>query len=272
MVLKCGQTCRTLESRMGLYHAIQTMRQRGLSYTRMQKKVFEDEGIQLSRASISYWLRGIHLPLGSLNPFSPEPSPELSYVIGSVLSDGNVNVHEYHREILLSVTDKDFASEFSRCLGKILGRHEPYKVRWSEKRGRWIVQGSSVLLHKFLNCNWFSLRKWIEHCGKCESAFLRAFYDGEGSICEGNLTIYNTNREILLYIQDLLGHAGIETMQLQLNTKAGTKLTDPKNGRTYIRRKDCYAFRVRAQGLRRFAERIGFTIARKQVRLLDAVG
>ena len=76
----------------------------------------------------------------------------------------------------------------------------------------------------------------------------------------------------MLYIQDLLGHADIETVQLQLNTKAGTKLTDPKNGRTYIRRKDCYAFRVRAQGLRRFAERIGFTIARKQVRLLDAVG
>src|SRR5207244_1013757 len=101
------------------------------------------------------------------------------------LSDGNINVHDYHREILLSVTDKDFASEFSRCLGKILGRHEPYKVRWSEKRGRWIVQGSSVLLHKFLNCNWFSLRKWIEHCGKCESAFLRAFYDGEGSSARG---------------------------------------------------------------------------------------
>src|SRR5207245_8908804 len=91
-----------------------------------------------------------------------------------------INVHDYHREILLSVTDRDFASEFSRCLGRVLGRGEPYKVRWSEKRGRWIVQGSSILLHKFLNCNWFNLRKWIEHCGKCESAFIRAFYAAKG--------------------------------------------------------------------------------------------
>src|SRR2546425_5996287 len=186
------------------------------------------------QSSISYWLRGIPDPSGSLNRFRPDPSPELSYVIGVALSDGNINVHDYHREILLSVTDRDFASEFSRCLGRVLGRGEPYKVRWSEKRGRWIVQGSSILLHKFLNCNWFDLRKWIEHCGKCESAFLRAFYDGEGSICGKSLSIYDTNREMLLYIQDLLWHADIETTQLHLNTKAGTRLIDSKNGRTYI--------------------------------------
>src|SRR6267378_3971638 len=183
------------------------MRHLGLSYGQMQRKLFEDTGIHLSNASISYWVRGIHDPSGSLNRFRPVPSPELSYVIGVSLSDGNINVHDYHREILLSVTDKDFASEFSRCLGRVLGRGEPYKVRWSEKRGRWIVQGSSILLHKFLNCNWFDLRKWIEHCGKC-------------------LTIYNTDREMLLYIQDLLSHADIETTELHLNTKAGTRLID----------------------------------------------
>jgi intein-encoded DNA endonuclease-like protein len=179
---KRGQTCRTLESRTGLYHTIRTFGQRGLSYAEMQKRLYEDTGTHLSKASISYWLRGIHHPSGSLNRFRPEPSPELSYVIGVALSDGNINVHEYHREILLSVTDRDFAAEFSRCLGRVLGREHPYKVRGSEKRDRWIVQGSSVLLHTFLNRNWNSLRKWIEHCEKCESAFLRAFYDGEGSI------------------------------------------------------------------------------------------
>jgi intein-encoded DNA endonuclease-like protein len=236
----------------------------------MQRKLFEDTGIHLSKASISYWLRGIHDPSGSLNRFHPDPSPELSYVIGVALSDGNINVHDYHREILLSVTDKDFASEFSRCLGRVLCRGEPYKVRWSKKRGRWIVQGSSILLHKFLNCSWFNLRKWIEHCAKCESAFLRAFYDGEGSICGKSLTIYNTNREMLLYIQDLLWHTDIETTQLHLNTKAGTRLIDSKNGRTYIRRKNCYALYVRARSLPRFTESIGFTIERKQERLLEA--
>jgi len=235
----------------------------------MQRKIFEDTGIHLSKASISYWLRGIHHPSGSLNRFRSEPSRELSYVIGVALSDGNVNVHDYHREIQLSVTDRDFASEFSRCLGRVLCRDRPYKVRWSEKRGRWIVQGSSILLHRFLNHSWFSLRKWIEHCRRCESAFLRAFYDGEGSISGKNLTVYNTDRELLMYIQDLLGHADIETTQLHLTTKAGTRLVDSKTGRTYIRRKNCYSFGVRVRSLPRFREKIGFTIRRKQERLLE---
>ena len=224
----------------------------------------------MSKASISYWLRGIHHPSGSLNQFRPEPSRELSYVIGVALSDGNVNVHDYHREIQLSVTDKDFASEFSRCLGRILCRDSPYKVRWSEKRGRWIVQGSSVLLHKFLNRNWWDLRTSIEHCGRCESAFLRAFYDGEGSISGKNLTVHNTNKEMLLYVQDLLVHANVETTRLRLNTKAGTRLIDPKTGKTYIRKRNCYVLRVRTQSLPRFIENIGFTIRRKQERLLEA--
>jgi intein-encoded DNA endonuclease-like protein len=91
------------------------MGQQGLSYAQMQRKIFEDTGIHLLKASISYWLRGVHHPSGSLTRFRPEPSRELSYVIGVALSDGNVNVHDYHREIQLSVTDKDLASEFSRC-------------------------------------------------------------------------------------------------------------------------------------------------------------
>lgn len=146
--MKRGQTCRTFESRTGLYQLIQTMRQRGLSYGQIQRRLSEEQGTRLSKASISYWLRGIHEPSGSLNRFRSDPSPELSYVIGVALSDGNINVHDYHREILLSVTDEDFAAEFSRCLGRILCRDRPYRVRWSKKRSRWIVQGSSVLLHK----------------------------------------------------------------------------------------------------------------------------
>jgi intein-encoded DNA endonuclease-like protein len=85
------------------------------------------------------------------------------------------------------------------------------------------------------------------------------------------LSVYNTNREMLLYIQDLLGHLDIETTRLYLNTKAGTSLVDPKNGRTYIRRKNCYSFSVRARSLPRFTENVGFTIRRKQERLLKAI-
>ena len=180
-------------------------------------------------------------------------------------------VHEYHREVLLSVTDKDFADEFSRCLGVILGRAKPYSVRWREKRRRWVVQGASVLFHQFLGSSWSNVKKWLEHCERCGFAFLRAFYDGEGSISGRTLTVSNTNRELLQYIRERLRRAGIVTTSLRLCTKAGTLLKDPTTGRIYVRKKDCFQFSVRAQSLSKFSQLIGFTIARKQARLYDAL-
>lgn len=237
----------------------------------MQRKIFEDTGIHLSKASISDWLRGIHHPSGSLNRFRPEPSRELSYVIGVALSDGNINVHDYHREILLSVTDEDFASEFGRCLGRILGRNRPYKVRWSEKRNRWIVQGSSVLLYQFLNKPWQRLKSFLEHCEECTAAFLRAFYDGEGCISGRQLVLYNTQADILLYIQGLLRKLDIESTDLHRRKLAGTELIDPLNGRIYVRNKDCFGFHIRARSLSQFEQKVGFTITRKQQRLANAL-
>ncbi len=271
MVLSRGQVCRPLVSRTILHNLVRTMTRDGLSYKQIQNSIFENTGAHLSKGSISYWVRGIHKPSGSLNSFRAKPTPELCYVVGVALSDGNLNVHEYHREVLLSVTDKDFADEFSRCLGVILGRAKPYSVRWREKRRRWVVQGASVLFHQFLGSSWSNVKKWLEHCERCGFAFLRAFYDGEGSISGRTLTVSNTNRELLQYIRERLRRAGIVTTSLRLCTKAGTLLKDPTTGRIYVRKKDCFQFSVRAQSLSKFSQLIGFTIARKQARLYDAL-
>jgi len=149
------------------------------------------------------------------------------------------------------VTDYDFAEEFSASLATILGQPKPYKVRWHARKNRWVVKGSSILLYKFLNCDWKSLKKWIEHCDNCWGAFLRAFYDSEGSII-GSLVVSNTRRELLGYLQTLLKKAHIETTSLLLGTSAGTKLKDPRTGRIYVRKKDCFRFTVRTQSIPRF--------------------
>ena len=83
--------------------------------------------------------RRIHNPLGKVNQFQSGPSPELAYVIGVVLGDGNLNIHGYNAELILAVTDYDFAEEFSASLATILGRPKPYKVRWHPRKNRWIV-------------------------------------------------------------------------------------------------------------------------------------
>src|SRR5467141_2899997 len=129
-----------------------------MSYQQIQTEIFDSTHLWLSKGSISGWVRGIHNPSGGKNTFHAVASPELAYVIGVIAGDGNLSVHGYNYEMLLSVTDFDFAEEFSRCLAKILGKSHLYKVRWSEKRKRWIVQGSSILLHRFLSKPWQHLK------------------------------------------------------------------------------------------------------------------
>jgi len=165
--------------------------------------------------------------------------------------------------MLLSVTDRDFAEEFSRCLAKILAKPNLYKVRWSEKRKRWIVQGSSIFLHRFLRGGWQRLKRYVEHCYRCRASFLRALFDGEGTIDRNRISIYNTDLRLLLYIRQLLSKFGIEMRNPYVHSLAGSILKDPRTGVFYERRRDCYAMAIRTAGSLQFARHIGFSIQRK---------
>src|SRR2546422_8178714 len=177
-----------LEVRVRLRSRVLKLTKLSMSYLQVQTEIFDSNHIWLSKGSISEWVRGIHNPSGGKNKFQAVASPELAYLIGVIAGDGNLSVHGYNYEMLLSVTDRDFAEEFSRCLAKILGKPNLYKVRWSEKRKRWIVQGSSILLHGFLSKPWRHLKNHIEHSPRCRFSFLKALFDGEGSITGRNLT------------------------------------------------------------------------------------
>jgi intein-encoded DNA endonuclease-like protein len=238
-----------------------------ISYQQIQTEIFDSTHIWLSKGSISGWVRGIHNPSGGKNTFRAVASPELAYVIGVITGDGNLNIHGYNYEMLLSVTDFDFANEFSKCLAKVLGRPDPYRVRWSEKRKRWIVQGSSILLNRFLGRRWMELKPYVEHCDRCRGYFLRALFDGEGCISSRILSISNTDFPLLSYVRELLCTFGIETGNPHLCSPAGSILKDPRTGKLYKRRKNCYRIDIGAKGLPQFAKHIGFSIQRKKKRL-----
>src|SRR5437879_9530728 len=171
-----------LDIRVRLCSRVLELAKLSMCYQQIQTESCESTHIRLSKGSISGWVRGIHNPSGGKNKFRAVPSPELAYVIGVIAGDGNLNVHGYNYEMLLSVTDYDFAEEFSRWLAKILGKPNLYRVRWSETRERWIVQGSSIFLHRFLSGGWQGLKRYVEHCYRCRASFLRALFDGEGTI------------------------------------------------------------------------------------------
>jgi|SRR6267143_1052266 len=188
-----------LEVRVRLRSRVLELAKLSMSYQQIQTEIFDSTHIRLSKGSISGWVHGIHDPSGGTNKFRAVASPELAYVIGVIAGDWNLSVHGYNYEMLLSVTDCDFAEEFSICLAKILGRPNPYRVRRSEQRKRWIVQGSSIILHGFLRRGWQTPKMYVEHCYRCIAFFLRALFDSEGTISRNRLSIYNTDRHLTLH-------------------------------------------------------------------------
>jgi len=98
----------------------------------------------------------------------------------------------------------------------------------------------------------------------------QSFFDGEGCISRRQLTISNTNVELLVYARELLRKFGVESTGPYLGKLAGTVLKDSQTGKLYKRKKNCYYSYVSVRNLPQFAEHIGFTIERKQRRLRAA--
>ena len=125
-----------LDTRMQLYAPVRELAGLGLSYRQIRDAVLKAHQVRLPKSTISVWVNGLHDPTGRLNSFRPNPTPELAYVIGAILGDGNLNIHGYNAELILAVTDYDFAKEFSASLATILDQPKPYKVRWHPRKNR----------------------------------------------------------------------------------------------------------------------------------------
>lgn len=225
----------------------------------------------LNTSLIGCWIRGTKSPLRKLNKFHTKPSPELAYVVGVKAGDGYSSKRANTCVFGLNVVDYEFAEKTGRLLARLLGRREPYRPRWDTNERRWCVRGYSILLYRFLQQPLEKLKPYIEHCKHCVAAFLRAFFDGEGSIKARTLVAYNADKELLLYIKQLLvGYFAIETTGPFKIAKAGQRFRSPSNGKTYRRNRTQYYLYIRAKSLPQFQRYVGFSIGRKQRRLMRA--
>ncbi len=219
-----------LETRINLYPEVLKLRKQGLSQRKIQRIIYEKHGVKISQPLISYWIRGKKHPLGKANKFNDKPSPELSYIIGVIYGDGYKYLNSKEYRLRLAVVDKDFTIEFAKNLAKILKRKKPYKPFFNEKLKRWIVVGSSILLFKFLEKPFEELKQYIEYNKDCAASFLRALFDGEGSIYKRRIELYNTDKELLVYAKYLLEkYFNINTTGQYLARKAG-KIVHFPNG------------------------------------------
>lgn len=176
----------------------------GLTVTEVTREIDRRLGVRLDSSHIWQWVKGGVSPFGRVQYFEPRSIPELAYVIGARVGGGSLSKNWHHNYIVkLRVTDRDFAVEFARCAGVILN-HRPYGVRWNPKRKMWHVEINSIMLYKFLQKAFAEMKPFLEHCNRCASAFLRGFFDGEGSSSEGTISCYNTNLNLLRFVQSIL--------------------------------------------------------------------
>jgi intein-encoded DNA endonuclease-like protein len=257
----CPRHVRPYEVRVHLWKVVMEMKARGLKCGAIAKELERTEGVHLDTGQICDWVHKGHSPMGRVKQFSPDSSPELAYVIGVRLGDASLGISKYNFNIKLRVTDFDFAREFSRCLCTVL-RRKVYEPRWMNRFSHWYVSAGSMLLFKYLSGPIELFRDVIEHDDACASAFLRGFFDSEGSASGRSLTVYNANLKALEYVKFLLvSRFSIECSGPHLGRRGGgTKLI---RGRLCRVNKDSYYLSVRRKSIHDFSDRIGFSIARK---------
>jgi intein-encoded DNA endonuclease-like protein len=225
-------------------------------------------------------VRGLHSPYNGRRIPSLEllePSEDLAYVIGVVCGDGYVGTTRRDRKgykqarIHLRAKDKEFVEEFAIRIGRVLNRppHKP-KILRSTGRYYYYTQVKSKTLYELLKkpVDLERLRKYIEHCDKCSAAFLRGFFDAEGGVLkDGSIYVVNSDYRLLKYVQSLLGRFKIATTDPNFLHQRGSIIH--MNERQYIRRRDVYYIYVKQSCNMRFYKHIGFTIKRKQERLVN---
>ncbi|MEM0233233.1 MAG: LAGLIDADG family homing endonuclease [Candidatus Nezhaarchaeales archaeon] len=260
------------ELRVKLYDEVRRLRKKGLSYSMIIDEVYKSHDVRLKKSVISRWCRNICSPYNGIRIPSIdflEPSPELSQVIGTVAGDGwAVEKKNGIYEVGAGVKDEELVEEFSRCLGKVLGR-DPPRPRL-EKDGRLAVEVKSKALYELLRkpIDIDKIAPYVEHCEECMRRFARSFFDSEGGVSkDGRIYCYNSDLQLLQYVRKILNILGIRTTEPKICVKKGTIIFDRRNGKTFTTKKDVYRICVRMSDVLRFYQHIGFTIQRKQKRL-----
>jgi len=263
-----GRKYRVIEERLRLYNEVIRLGNLGLSDRQIARIIKERYGISLDRGSIFRWIKGKCHPLGNCNRLVVGPG--LAYVIGAWLGDGSLGKHnKYKRYVFLRVKDYEFAEEWGRRLAEAFGRSEQYVPKWQKSYQRWVVRASSKLHYNLLKraredpwTVWPYLEKYpAEAC--------RGFFDAEGWVNIHDYTIAagNTDPDIIGLLEKLLEKLDIDSRIYRRRQKE--VFISPGNGKPY-RHKDEYIMFLYVKGkenILRFADKVGFTIARKRAGL-----
>ena len=235
------------------------LRKDGLTYV----KIAEILGIK--RYNTVYdWTKNGKVPKGKfLVDGFDKLSPELGYILGVIEGDGYVSLRKTKGRAGLDVKDKDFSLEFKRNL-ETWSRLEA-SFRFRKDNGLYISTLYSLRAARFLKE--FDISILINSGNKIKANFLRGFFDAEGCVAGCNLdnlrvasrfiSCYNTNKELIIFIGNLLESIGISVQGIDRKISGGFK-----KGSIY------YRLRIGGkENLGIFRDKVGFSIERKNKKL-----
>lgn len=180
-----------------------------------------------------------------------------AYVLGVLCGDGHISQKTIRFEIR---RDEEFIKEFARCLRKIY--ELPCRYRYYRKRNSFVAYFSyEIVCRDLLSYGKFGCYRWRVPSEilnnrrlRLSAAFLRGFFDSEGSVGSYQVNAVSVNQRGLKDIRKLLAKLGIES-------------------RVYsIRNKAYFIIRIsHRRNLRLFEKHVGFTAQRKQAKLEQMV-
>jgi intein-encoded DNA endonuclease-like protein len=179
------------------------------------------------------------------------------YIAGVMVGDGCAYRSTAYF-IRLDVMDKDFAEEFQKQIKILEPNCSP--CLYQTKRGSWISAAGYKSL--FFAYKYLDIKPIInEATSKEKASFVKGFFDSEGTVYSKDpraIYAYNTNFELLTQVQKLLSDIGIEShfhvykklKAIHYKRQAFLGIYGQKNLRSYL-------------------DLIGFSIQRKQERLIQ---
>jgi intein-encoded DNA endonuclease-like protein len=175
-------------------------------------------------------------------------SPEKAYILGVLCGDGCISERYIRFEIR---KDEEFIREFVKCIKEVYGLD--YKYYYYAKRDSFVNYISNqIICSDLLRYGKFKTFEWnipeeIIDCKEEEnsSMFLRGLFDSEGSSSKYCVSMSSANENGIKQASELLKKLKIENKIMK--TKEGYYIL-------YI---------TKRERLKRFREKIGFTIKRK---------
>ncbi|MEN3048621.1 MAG: LAGLIDADG family homing endonuclease, partial [Candidatus Caldarchaeales archaeon] len=154
--------------------------------------------------------------------------------------------------IVLAVKDIEFADHFARALGNVLKRKVQVREIVREGRTFYEVKACDLTLAELLTSKDINtVRRFVKHDVRTKIAFLRGIFDSESCVSGNGVCLYNTNHDLLKWVQKLLEELGILTTGPKLRQRAGTRRE--YNGLIIMLRRDYFHLRIRTASLLLFA-------------------